>query len=380
VSQVRRALIGAVLLDLAVSPLFIWSAFSGPLSAEIGVPSSALSLAYAVGLGAFTAGVLVGGWLADRVAAQVLALVVAAVVVAGLVLTGIAQSPGTVVAGYGVLLGGASGVGYATAVRVAASVAGRRGSALALVVSAYAAGAVVLAPVVDVLWDRVGRTATFGVLAGLLGALLLIASALLAGARRPPDPPRAPGARVSIRPYSIPLIRWWVVFALGSAPALIAFGHAAGLARSSSLAVVAVVLLNSGNFGGRLLAGPVADRTGHGPALHVAAFALVVATLVLALVGHPVATLAALLVIGAQYGAISVLVPMIVADAVPTAVFGTAYGLVFSGWGVVGLTGPIAAGALAEATSYTTVAVALVGVAALFWGAVVWASTSTHQR
>ncbi len=103
-SQVRRALIGAVLLDLAVSPLFIWSAFSGPLSAEIGVPSSALSLAYAVGLGAFTAGVLVGGWLADRVAAQVLALVVAAVVVAGLVLTGIAQSPGTVVAGYGVLL------------------------------------------------------------------------------------------------------------------------------------------------------------------------------------------------------------------------------------------------------------------------------------
>ena len=169
VSQVRRALIGAVLLDLAVSPLFIWSAFSGPLSAEIGVPSSALSLAYAVGLGAFTAGVLVGGWLADRVAAQVLALVVAAVVVAGLVLTGIAQSPGTVVAGYGVLLGGATGVGYATAVRVAASVAGRRGSALALVVSAYAAGAVVLAPVVDVLWDRVGRTATFGCLPGCLG-------------------------------------------------------------------------------------------------------------------------------------------------------------------------------------------------------------------
>lgn len=369
-SSVGRVLIGAVVLDLAASPLFIWSAVSGPLSVEIGVPASALSLAYAVGLGAFTVGVLVGGRAADRISARLLALVVAAGVVAGLALTGIAESLTTVVAGFGVLLGGATGVGYAVAVRVVAAVASRLGSALALVVSAYAVGAVVLAPLVDVLWGRVGRPATFGVLAGLLGALLLVASALLPGASRRRGAPRSPRAQAPIRPYRVPILGSWVVFALGSATGLIAFGHAAGLARSPSLMVAAVVVLNSGNLAGRLLSGTLADRFGHGPALHAAALALVAATLVLAFVGHPVATLAALLMIGMQYGAVSVLVPMAVAAAVPADVFGTAYGLVFTGWGVAGLVGPVAAAALVGATSYSAVAAALVVVAALFWGAV----------
>ncbi|MDN5791152.1 MAG: hypothetical protein L0H25_09840, partial [Micrococcales bacterium] len=123
-SSVGRVLIGAIVLDLSASPLFIWSAVSGPLAVEIGVPARALSLAYAVGLGAFTVGVLAGGWAADRVSARLLALIVAAGVAAGLILTGIAESPATVVAGYGGLLGGATGVGYATAVRVAAAVTG----------------------------------------------------------------------------------------------------------------------------------------------------------------------------------------------------------------------------------------------------------------
>ncbi|GAA1785474.1 hypothetical protein GCM10009834_51280 [Streptomonospora arabica] len=380
VSPARRALAGAVLLDFAVGPLFLWDAFSRTLSAELGVPGPQLSLAYAVGLASFTAGVLAGGRVADAVAPRRLALAVGAGVVVGLATAGLAVSLPVLVLGFGVVLGGSTGLGYATAVRVAGTSATRRGSAVAVVVSAYAAGAVVLAPVVGVLLETVGRTGMFAALAVLLGCLTACASALLPGAVPPARsaPPRAPGAPrpPALRPYSRPILAAWAMFWLGSAPALVAFGHAGGFAGAPELAVAAVALLNAGNFAGRLAAGPIADRIGHVPALHAAAAVLVGACLTLALADGPGGTLAALGVLGAQYGAVSVLTPMAVAEAVPADRFGAAYGLVFSGWGAVGLAGPVGAAWLAADTGYPAVAAVLTGVAVLFWGAVAGVSAA----
>lgn len=370
-----RAIVGAVLLDLAVSPLFVWGSFSDRLSDEIDVPAGSLGLAYAVGLAAFTVGVLAGGRIADRIAPRPLTLLVACGVVAGLGLTSVAQAVAVIVIGFGVLLGLATGLGYATAVRVAATVVGRRGSALALVVSAYAAGAVVLTPIVNMLWDRIGRTATFAALAVVLGVLLVGASALLPGTDGSTDAPRPSTMQSSVRGHGRAIVGAWAMFALGSAPALIAFGHAGGLARSADLVVIAVVLLNAGNLAGRLLAGPIADRVGHVLTLHATALVLVLALLLVAVFAHPAATLAGLLVLGTQYGAVSVLVPLVVADAVPSERFGTAYGLVFSGWGVAGLLGPLAAGWIGTSVGYPTVATALVGIGLAFWVAV-WATTT----
>ncbi|MDT0305186.1 MFS transporter [Streptomonospora wellingtoniae] len=382
----RRALAGAVLLDFAVGPLFLWDAFSRALSVELNVAGPQLSAAYAVGLGSFTAGVLVGGRVADAVAPRRIALVVGAGVVLGLVTAGLAESPAVLVLGFGVMLGGATGLGYATAVRVAGTAATKRGSAVAVVVSAYAAGAVVLAPVVGALLDAVGRTGMFTVLAVLLGGLTACASVLLPGAAQSsrsapprtrgaadaPDAPRTP----ALRRYRRSILASWVMFLLGSAPALVAFGHAGGFAGAPELAVAAVVLLNAGNFAGRLAAGPIADRIGHVPALHATAAVLVGACVTLALVEEPGGALAALLALGAQYGAVSVLTPMAVADTVPADRFGAAYGMVFSGWGVVGLAGPVGAAWLAAGTGYPAVAAVLAGVAALFWGAVAWVSAT----
>jgi OFA family oxalate/formate antiporter-like MFS transporter len=368
VGAVRRVLAGAALLDLAVSPLFLWDTFSAALAAELGVPPSALTVAYAVGLAAFTAGVLVGGHLADRVAPRRLAFVCAGGVTAGLATSALAPDLLVLVIGFGVVLGGTTGLGYATAVRVAGTVATGRGLAVAVVVSAYAAGAVVLAPVVEVLLPRVGRAGTFAVLAALLGVLLVGAGALLSGAAAPTGG-RTRG-RESARPPRGPVVVLWVVFLLGSAPALIALGQAGHLARAPELAVTAVVLLNGGNFVGRLVAGPVADRVGHAVALHTVAGALVLACVALTLARGPAVALGALLVLGLQYGAVSVLTPLALADSVPADRFGRSWGVVFTGWGAVGLLGPPAAAWVATASSYTVVASALVAVAVAFWVAV----------
>lgn len=372
-SRAGRALLGAVLLDFAACPLFLWGTFSASLSDELHAPPSSLSVAYSVGLAAFTVGVLVGGRLADTVAPRRLALVCGCGVVAGLAATAVAPSLPVLILGFGVVLGATSGLGYATAVRVAGTASSRRGGAVALVVSAYAAGAVILAPVVEILLGLVGRTGMFLVLAAILGTLIACAGFLLP--RAAPRPRAKSSGFGAVLPYRVPILTLWTMFLLGTAPALIAFGHAAQFAGAPQLAVVAVLLLNAGNFAGRLIAGSVADRIGHTPTLHITAGVLVGACVALAVVPHPAVTLGALLVLGLQYGAVSVLTPLAVAAAVPDDRFGTAYGVVYSGWGIGGLVGPVGAAWLATGTSYPTVAGVLAGVAALFWGAVMWASS-----
>lgn len=376
-----RAVAGATLLDFAVSPLFIWDTFTGSLARDLQVPDTGLSLVFSVSLATFSAGVVIGGRVADAVAPRRLAVLTGGGVVTGLGTAAVAPSLPVLLAGFGVVLGAATGLGYATAVRVAGTAAARRGRAVAIVVSAYAAGAVVLAPVAAWLLAVIGRAGAFAVLAGLLGTALAGAAALLPGAEGATRRPSSGAAEPSYRlPKSSPVPALWMMFLLGSAPALIAFGHAGGLAGAPGRTVVAVALLNAGNFGGRLLAGPVSDRIGQAPALHATAAALGGGCVALAASDHRAITLAALLVLGMQYGALSVLTPVATASAVPPERFGAVFGIVFSGWGVAGLAGPVTAAWLATRAGYDGVTAALIVLAALAWLATAGALATVRRQ
>lgn len=386
----RRALAGAALLDFAVSPLFIWDTFSARMASELDISSTATSIAFATGLAMFTTGVLIGGRLADALPPARLGMLTGGGVVGGLLVSALAQSLPVLVLGFGVLLGGASGLGYATAVRVAGTVTARKGTAMAIVVSAYAAGAVVLAPVADYLLTTFGRTGMFAWLATGLGILLACAYALLPRAEGAPgnqgggnqrggkprpgqplpgrqEPRRQPSGRAGALTVRAPVPALWAMFALGSAPALVAFAHAGQFAGRADLTVVAVSLLNAGNFAGRLIAGPVSDRVGRAAVLHTIAAAVTGACVVLAVADRPAVTLSALLVIGTQYGALSVLTPVVTAEAIPAERFGSVYGLVFSGWGLVGLAGPIGAAWLAGYTGTSGPTGVLACIAVVGW-------------
>lgn len=369
-----------MLLDFAVSPLFIWDTFTAALSRDLHVSLPSLSFVFSLSLAAFTVGVLVGGRAADSVAPRRLALVTGCGVVLGLGMAAIAVSLIVLIVGFGFVLGGTTGLGYATAVRVAGTVMAGRGGVMALVVSAYAAGAVVLAPVADGLLAVAGRAGMFASLAAGLGILVTGAALLLPGTPPPPRVTLRHGVKL-VGPFRAPVPALWTMFFLGSAPALIAFAHAGQFAGRPQLAVVAVSLLNGGNFVGRLVAGPAFDRLGQAPVLHATAASLAGACLALAVApDHPAVTLTALLALGTQYGALSVLTPVATAEAVPNESFGTAYGMVFSGWGIAGLAGPVSAAWLATHIGYPAVSIVLVGVAALAWVAVLWASSSVRRR
>lgn len=377
----RRAVAGAVLLDLAVSPLFAWDVFTPSLGRELDAGESTLATVFAVGLAAFALGVLVGGRVADAVAPRRLALVTAAGTVLGLLGSAASPSAAAMVLSFGVVLGGATGLGYATAVRVAGTVTSGRGLALGIVVSAYAAGTVVLAPVAAWLLDAVGRAWTFVVLAGLLGSCLVVAARLVPGHRpgtRPgtrPSQRRVPGRHRSTRGLVVAL---WVAFCLGSAPALAAFAHAGALVTSAG-AALAVQLLSVGNFVGRIVAGPLSDLVGRPATLHGNSAVLVLGCLPLATGAAGPLVLGSLLLLGTQYGALSALAPAATSDAVPRERFGATYGLVFTGWGVAGLVAPVLAASVAASAGFDGVYVGALGAAALSWAAVT-AYTSLQRR
>ena len=328
-----------------------------------------LTTVFSVGLAAFMTGVLVGGRVADSIPPRRLALVTTVGSVAGLLGSAVATSVPVLVVAFGVLLGGSTGLGYATAVRVAGTMRSGRGLALGLVVSAYAVGTAILAPIAAALIGAVGRSWTFVLLAVALGVVVLAAAALLpADGHHDPDSACRAG-----RPAGNdrgPVVALWLAFGLGSAPALAAFAHAGQLGGSAAVGALAVTLLNVGNFVGRLAAGPASDRAGRRATLHANSALLVVACLPLAAgVTGPLA-LVALFLLGTQYGALSTLTPAAVSDVVPRERFGATYGRVFTGWGIAGLLAPVAAAAFAVVAGYDAVYAAFIVVAALSWACV----------
>lgn len=383
----RRALAGAVLLDLAVSPLFAWDVFTTSVARDLGADQAQLAGVFSAGLVAFMTGVLVGGRVADAVSPRRLALITAGGSVAGLLGSAAATTLLTLVLSFGVLLGGATGLGYATAVRVAGTVATGRGLALGLVVSAYAIGTAVLAPVAAALLVTLGRSGTFLLLAGGVGTILAVAAILVPGnaahpraARRGAPRSDRTGPPGRSRP-SGPVIALWLAFGLGSAPALAAFAQAGQISGTAGTLALAVTLLNAGNFVGRLVAGPLSDRVGRPAALHANSALLLLACLPLAAGADGPVALAALLLLGTQYGALSTLTPAATSDVVPSERFGTTYGRVFTGWGLAGLLAPVAAAALAATIGYDGVFRAFLAVAALSWVCVaIYARLVRDQR
>lgn len=378
--EARRIVLGAALLDLAISPLFSWSVFAARFAGRLGVSDGAVTLVFSIGLACFTVGVLAGGFAADRVAPRTLALWTALGVVGGLGIAGLSSTLPALIAGFGVALGFATGVGYGTAVRVAGTVAGQRGLALGLVVCAYAAGTSILAPLAAWLL-RIGTLGeTFAVLAVTTGVLVLSSAALLPGG--------APAQTASVRPetarlwrapagQSSTIVMLWIGFGCGSAPALTAFAHAAQAAGAATASALAVPLLSLGSLAGRLVSGVVSDRVGRPAALHATAVILAVACTVLGTVDQHVVRLAALSLLGVQYGALSTLVPAATAETVPASLFGAAYGTVFTGWGVAGLVVPVAAVAVAGSAGWQAVFLVFTGLAVLAWSALALAVRPT---
>ena len=271
-----------------------------------------------------------------------LALIALGGTVLGLLGSAAASSAVVLFLTFGVLVGGSTGLGYATAVRVAGTVASGRGLALGLVVSAYAAGTAVLAPIASALLAERGSSRD------LRRARRRARSAARHRGPARPGASTRPARRGTPAPTCPPggpsSPSGWPSASAARRPSRPSPRPVASRARGA--VALAVTLLNLGNFAGRLIAGPLSDRIGRRAALHANRALLVLACIPLAIGASGALALAALLVLGTQYGALSTLTPAATSDVVPAERFGSTYGLVFTSWGLAGLAAPVLAAPL----------------------------------
>ncbi len=339
-----------VAANLAVGTLFAWSLPARDLMADVGAPPSAGPAVFAVALAVFTATLLAVARGLRSSGPRGLLGVAAVLSGAGLGLTAVGRSPLIPWIGIGLLFGAANGLAYGVSLSLVARVpGGRRGLASGLVVGAYAAGPVFLGLVAPRALAAAGWRTCLAVLAVAVVALLALAVAL-APRERPGATAPGPGRAAVPRRTVVAL---WLLFAGGSAPALVVFATAAPLAASRGLGTeasgVAVSLLAAGNLAGRLAAGWWSDRVGRTAALATALAVPATALVGVSVTSAPAVVLVGLCAIGLAYGAVSALVPAATADRVGARAFPAVYGRVFTAWGCAGLAAPL----LAEAVTGT---------------------------
>jgi OFA family oxalate/formate antiporter-like MFS transporter len=362
--RARGALWAAALLMAALGTFHAWSVLVQPLQDELHASRSTVSAVYALATVVFATTMLLEPVVHRRVSAVVLGAGSALLATAGLALAAVPHAA-AVFAGYGVLFAAANGLGYGLAVHVAATVGSRSGATAGVMVAAYALGGTVIAPVLSVAARDASVAAAFLGLAAVMAVVAAVQVALLAPAEDVIPRPRG-GRGAGWATLGRDRVFWllWFGFLVGSAAGLVVIGHGAAIVASLGGGAAALTLGASlaaaGNGVGRLGGGRLADRLSVREVLIGGSALAAVSLFGLAAGPGPAVAAAALALSGIAYGALAVAYPVASARYYGAERTTAVFGRIFTAWGVAGVTAPVAAGALFDATGgYGTILVIL---------------------
>lgn len=369
--------VGAMLIQVSLGAVYIYSVFKPALSAKF--PSwspTDLALPSQLILAFFALGVIFAGKIQDKIGPRIVASVGGAMLGAGLVVASFANDLTMFTLAFSVL--GGLGIGAAYVCPIATCVKwfpDKRGMITGLAVAGFGAGALVFTPIAKAFIASSGIMATFmylGIIflvAVVLGAQLMVVPP--AGYKpegwTPPAP--APGAASSagsdfttLEMLKTPQFYFlWITYFAGcmaglmiimnitnmwQAPSMIEMAKAMPtitkdafktIADQGALAVMIVAILNAA---GRLVWGLVSDKIGRKMTLIVIfAFAGVI-MLALQLFTSYALFLFGVCSIGFCFGGFLGLYPAVTADYFGTKNVGANYGFMFAAYGVGGLFGP----------------------------------------
>ncbi len=351
--------------------LYGWSGYQPAVRAEFEVSNATASLVFSLALVSFTFGVLLGPILLARVAPRFRLPLIAGVAALSLALSGMSAGLAGFASAYGIAFGFASGALYNFTI----SMASASGAATLLVpisVAAFGLGGAVFGPIH--VWLTQGGWGLWSVLPAL-GCLAIVASIALV--LKP-----APTHITASQPIAMALMRpnktiatLWVIFAAGSCAGLITLGFAAQFLSQAStdarLASLAIFLAALGNTLGRLSSTLTVGYLGPARGTAGALVLSIITLCCLILAAAPALIVGLLFFVAFAYGQLAATIPLLVKSQVSDGAFSSAFGWVFTGWGVAGLLGPWTAGWVLDATGTLRFSLLLcIGLAGLGLGLV----------
>lgn len=349
---------GALLIQVALGAVYIWSVFKGPLMDEFGWSPAATNLTFSITLLVCAMATVVFGKLQDRVGPRSVATIGGLLLALGLILAGRASSLGWLYFSFGVLGGAGMGAGYvcplATCVKWFPD---KRGLISGLAVAGFGGGALVFTPIAKGFIAASGVLATFTYLGLIIGASVVLGARLLVNPPPGYQPagwaPAAAGAgagagamdyttRQMVRTSQFYMI--WISYLFGCAAGLMIISNALPIAEaqglSGALAAGAVMTVSVFNAAGRLAWGAVSDRLGRTRTLTLVFLVCGLTMLSLKLLSGP-AILIGVSLVGFCFGGFLGVYPTITADYFGTRNLGMNYGSVFMAFGLGAVFGPM---------------------------------------
>jgi OFA family oxalate/formate antiporter-like MFS transporter len=329
------------------------------------------------------------GRLQDRIGPRIVAIAGGLMFGAGLIASAYVSTPSGMLMTFGVLGGIGIGLCYSATTPPAIKwfPAARKGVITGIVVSGVGIAAVYVSPLTQFLLKSTTIPRTFLILGIGAVVLILVLSQFLSNppagytpvASSPPgSTPARTGTSRRDRDWNEMLktpqfYQLWAMLVLAASAGLMIIAHVAIIAQKQAnwqWGFVPVAMLAIFNTLGRLVSGFLSDRIGR-PRTMVLAFVLQAINMLT----FEYYTTPALLVFGSAvaglcYGTIFTLMPAATADFYGMRNLGVNYGLVFTAFGVAGVTGPILGGRICDLTgsyamSYTMSAVMLLAAALL---------------
>ena len=364
-----HAVVGGVLMNLALGVIYAWSVFVAPFEADFGWTRTQVSVVFTIAILSVGSWFVVAGFLQDRFGPRPVAAVGGVLYALGFFLASQTESLVWLYVTFGALAGAGNGFGYAIPIPVCSKwFPDRRGLAVGLVVGGYGAGSGIYGPLArEVLIPAYGWQGTMRISALVFLVMTLAAAWLL---RNPPPGWRPPAAAPAAggAPKPAPASRdfatgemvrtptfylLWIAYCLGSAAGLMVIsqlvpvGQAAGLGAAAALGLTIGAV---GNTGGRVLSGWMSDTFGRLNTLRLMVLLSAAALPLFHLFAGQVALFYLLLVVIYYcYGTLLSVFASTCADFYGTRHMGVNYGLLFSAWGVAGVVGPVIAGRVFDA-------------------------------
>ncbi len=346
-------------INLMFGVLYTWSIFSATLSATYQWTGFQASLPYTVAIAMFALVMLVGGKLQDMFGPRLVATMGGVLTGAGLVLSSVFPTLSGVILCFGVLTGAGIGMGYSATTPAAIKWfrPAQKGLITGIVVTGFGLASLYIAPLTKALIAAYGVFSTFKILGFSFGLLIVLFAQFLSVPKAAQVPA---AAAASARDYT-----WremmktpqfyllWLMFLAGSMTGLMLIGHLAKIATlqtGANMGVALVAMIAIANALGRPVAGFVSDRIGRGRTMAML-YLLQGATLLMFSSFDSFATiLAGSMIITFSYGAMLAVYPSAVGDFYGTRNIGFNYAILFTAWGVAGVSGPLAAGWILDAT------------------------------
>lgn len=368
--NVKRNTIGwtvaaaALGINLILGILYSWSVLGKVLVRDQGWSNTQASLPYTVCVAVFALMMIFAGRAQDTYGPQLIALLGGILFGTGLLLSAFARTPLVMVLTFGVIGGMGIGFGYSAVTPCALKwfKPEKKGLISGIVVSGVGLSPVYIAPLTNALLQSRGVEQTFLILGAIALPVIALLSLVL---RNPPSgtvhtPASPSGVPASARDFTWremvrtpPFYLLWTAYLMSAAAGLMLIGHLARIALVQAgwqAGFMLVVILSIFNALGRIAGGVLSDKAGRVNAMLIVFLVQAVNMAAFSWYGSVPLLAGGAALAGLAYGALFALFPAATADFFGVKNLGVNYGLVFSGWGVAGIVGPILGGAVADAT------------------------------